>query len=176
MNAFLTEAVEIEQHPGIDLELQIQLYTASFWGVLDVVRAALNAGANVNVKNLKTGWTPLHAAAFQEHGPCVMELLEAGASPDACDAGQITPIDFASISDKVWPHFGSRGCQRVSRAALVERGLVVRMENDNKTPARVIGGLNFGINSLQISSQVSRGSNSNRSITRGGTEGDILGS
>ncbi|WAQ94269.1 F186A-like protein [Mya arenaria] len=33
----------------------------------------------------------------------------------------ITPIDFASASDKIWPHFAALGVKRVSRAELVEK-------------------------------------------------------
>lgn len=42
--------------------------------------------ADVNIQNEKTGWTPMHAAAFQEHGRCVELLLNAGARHNLADS------------------------------------------------------------------------------------------
>eukprot|EP00118_Oscarella_pearsei_P008379 m.42752 g.42752 ORF g.42752 m.42752 type:complete len:148 (+) comp33384_c0_seq9:892-1335(+) len=73
-------------------------------------------------------WTPLHAAAFQEHGKIVMYLLEAGAHPDIPDSEGRTPKDFASASDVIWSHFAAAGCQRTSKKNLVEMGIIRKVE------------------------------------------------
>jgi hypothetical protein len=52
-----------------------------------------------------TGWTALHAAAFQEHGKVVRILLDRGANPRAKDVEGRAPVDYASISEAIWPFF-----------------------------------------------------------------------
>ncbi|XP_045168751.2 ankyrin repeat and SOCS box protein 11-like isoform X2 [Mercenaria mercenaria] len=116
---FLTENIKLEGN-GPDV-IQSQLYIACFWGIKDVVDHLLRNKTDVNRQNKLTLWTPLHAATFQEYGPIVMLLLEYGAKPDSPDSVGRTPIDFASASDKIWPHFAALGCKRVSRAELVEK-------------------------------------------------------
>lgn len=57
-------------HHGL-VFIYCNIYTccaASFWGFSDVVVSLLDRGADVNHSNKVTLWTPLHAAAFQEHG------------------------------------------------------------------------------------------------------------
>eukprot|EP00054_Salpingoeca_dolichothecata_P007437 m.42891 g.42891 ORF g.42891 m.42891 type:complete len:117 (+) comp17062_c0_seq2:47-397(+) len=61
---FLTEQVEIAKDVH-QQQLQKQLFTAAFWGQHDVVRDLLQQGADPNVQNVGTMWTPLHASAFQ---------------------------------------------------------------------------------------------------------------
>ncbi|XP_052246994.1 ankyrin repeat and SOCS box protein 11-like isoform X2 [Dreissena polymorpha] len=116
---FLSENVKVEgQGQAV---VHSQLYIACFWGIRDVVDHLLRNGVDPNRANNITKWTPLHAATFQEHGPIVMMLLEYGARPDSPDYEGRTPIDFASASDKIWPHFAAMGVKRVSRAELVEK-------------------------------------------------------
>ncbi|XP_052799471.1 uncharacterized protein LOC128231078 isoform X2 [Mya arenaria] len=116
---FLSENVKVEgQGPEV---IHSQLYIACFWGIRNVVEHLLRNRVDPNHPNRITLWTPLHAAAFQEHGPIVMMLLEYGAKPDSADSEGRTPIDFASASDKIWPHFAALGVKRVSRAELVEK-------------------------------------------------------
>ena len=40
-----------------------------------------------------------------------------------------TPIDFASASDKIWPHFAAMGIKRTSRSELVEKGVLRPVSN-----------------------------------------------
>jgi len=116
--------------------LQSQLYIAAFWGLLDTVKNLLAAGADINYANPVTGWTPLHAATFREQGPVVMHLLQQGASSSAEDAEGRTPADFASASDKIWPHFAFLQCKRTLRPKLVEMG-VLRQKSGSTTHQRL---------------------------------------
>ncbi|XP_064614233.1 putative ankyrin repeat protein RF_1099 [Liolophura sinensis] len=119
---FLTENIKVEGS-GTQL-LQSQLYIASFWGMKDIVKELLNRGAAPNHQNKRTLWTPLHAATFQEHGPVVMVLLEHGADPQVKDFEGRSPKDFASASEKIWPHFAALGLQRTSKQQLIDKGVI----------------------------------------------------
>ncbi|XP_005089734.1 ankyrin-2 [Aplysia californica] len=119
---FLTDDIKV-QSTG-PFAKKTQLYVASFWGIKDSVNQLLEAGTNPNLQNEETLWTPLHAAAFQEHGPVVMSLLEYGAQPELPDAYHRTPADFASASDKIWPFFAALDVPRTSRGELVEKGIL----------------------------------------------------
>ena len=74
------------------------LCVASIWGNDDIVAYLLGQGADPNKANQHTGWTPMHAASFQEHGPIVRRLIAANANLRAQDRSMRTPIDFASVS------------------------------------------------------------------------------
>lgn len=134
VDAFITDDPQIEADPSYDRELQLQLYRASFWGLLDQVSEALARGTNPNVSNAKTKWTPLHAAAFQEHGAVVMALLDAGANPLLADARGFTPADFASVSDRIWPQFSFHQCVRRSRRDLIAAGLLREITQEASQP------------------------------------------
>ena len=54
------------------------LMVAAAHGHVDTVRALLDAGANVNTADI-TGWTPLHAAAYNGNAHIVNLLVERGA-------------------------------------------------------------------------------------------------
>ncbi|MCA9500732.1 MAG: ankyrin repeat domain-containing protein [Nitrospira sp.] len=54
------------------------LMVAAAFGHVDTVQVLLDAGADVNSKDL-TGWTPLHAAAFKGNLEIVRLLLDRGA-------------------------------------------------------------------------------------------------
>ena len=54
------------------------LMVAAAFGHVDTVKVLLNAGADVNAKDF-TGWTPLHAAAFNGNLQIVRLLLDRGA-------------------------------------------------------------------------------------------------
>ena len=71
-----------------------------------------------------TLWTSLHAATFQEHGKVVHTLCCAGANIHIKDKGGITPIDFASISEAVWPHFGAKGADKTPKAELLAKSII----------------------------------------------------
>jgi len=55
---------------------------SSFGGGLEVVRAMIEAGADVNMKD-KQGFTPLILAAQMGHTAVVQALIEAGANADS---------------------------------------------------------------------------------------------
>ncbi|XP_061185710.1 poly [ADP-ribose] polymerase tankyrase-2-like isoform X1 [Saccostrea echinata] len=122
---FLTENIRL-QGSGPEV-LQSQLYISCFWGMRDIVQQLLSKGVDVNFKNKGTLWTPLHAATFQEHGPVVMVLLENGANPEIPDSEGRTPKDFASASDKIWPHFAALGLERTPRWELIEKSVIKKI-------------------------------------------------
>ncbi|XP_059140860.1 ankyrin repeat and SOCS box protein 11-like [Physella acuta] len=119
---FLTDNVRI-QISG-PLAKSSQLYVACFWGIKDTVQKLLELGTNPNFQNSSTLWTPLHAAAFQEHGPVVMLLLEYGAEAEIPDAENRTAAQFASASDVIWPLFAALNIPRTPRSELVERNIL----------------------------------------------------
>ncbi|KAL4222378.1 hypothetical protein ACF0H5_018417 [Mactra antiquata] len=134
---FLTENVRLEgQGPNVT---QSQLYIACFWGIKDIVDHLLRNGVDVNRKNEVTLWTPLHAATFQEYGPIVMMLLEYGAKAESPDYQGRTPVDFASASDKIWPHFAALGCKRVPRSELVQKQVLRPQSSHSAGRVRVPG-------------------------------------
>ncbi|XP_078321625.1 uncharacterized protein LOC111111657 isoform X1 [Crassostrea virginica] len=123
---FLSENIKI-QGSGPEV-FQSQLYISCFWGMKDIVQQLLSRGVDVNFQNKGTHWTPLHAATFQEHGPVVMVLLEQGADPGRPDSEGRTPKDFASASDKIWPHFAALGLSRTPRWELVEKSVIKKVQ------------------------------------------------
>ncbi|XP_021369769.1 ankyrin repeat domain-containing protein 54-like isoform X1 [Mizuhopecten yessoensis] len=125
---FLTENISVEGN-GPEV-MQSQLYIACFWGIKDIVMALLAKGCDPNSQNKGTLWTPLHAASFQEHGPIVMVLLESGAQPELPDSEGRTPKDFASASDKIWPHFAMLGLSRSRKSELIEKGVIKKVTAD----------------------------------------------
>ncbi|VDI36342.1 Hypothetical predicted protein [Mytilus galloprovincialis] len=144
---FLTENIKVQ---GSDTEvLQSQLYIACFWGMKETVQEILSKRISPNSQNKGTLWTPLHAACFQEHGPIVMILLEAGAQPELPDSEGRTAKDFASASDKVWPHFAALNLKRTHKWELVEKGVIKKISsNQLNNPARQSGhGIRLAANS-----------------------------
>jgi len=133
---FLTEPDGEKAATDEQTALQSQLYIAAFWGLLDTVKNLLAAGADINYANPGTGWTSLHAATFREQGPVVMHLLQQGASAIAQDSEGRTPADFASASDKIWPHFAFLQCKRTPKQQLVDMG-VLRQKSGSTTHKRL---------------------------------------
>lgn len=117
--------------PGAVNELGLDgttpLCAAAMWGHTSLCRTLLEAMAAPGLRN-ESGprWTPLHAAALQEHGKVCMLLLDFNANPMERDTEGVTPCDYASCSEGVWPLFAARGCERVAKASLVERGVLRR--------------------------------------------------
>jgi ankyrin repeat protein len=68
------------------------LIIASHGGHADVVRALLEAGANLEMRMRSSGMTALHQAASQGHLEIARLLLAAGARVDAPDASNGTPL------------------------------------------------------------------------------------
>ncbi|XP_069111124.1 osteoclast-stimulating factor 1-like isoform X1 [Argopecten irradians] len=132
---FLTENIKVEgSGPEV---MQSQLYIACFWGIKDIVMALLAKGCDPNSQNKGSLWTPLHAASFQEHGPIVMVLLDNGAQPELPDSEGRTAKDFASASDKIWPHFAMLGLTRSKKSELVQKGVIKKVQDtgSNHRPA-----------------------------------------
>ena len=48
----------------------------------------------------------------------------AGANFRMKDKGGITAIDFASISEAVWPHFGHKGVEKTPKAELLAKNII----------------------------------------------------
>ncbi|ESO84535.1 hypothetical protein LOTGIDRAFT_196603 [Lottia gigantea] len=127
---FLTESVKIDGNGPTSLNSQ--LYIACFWGLKDIVEKILQFDIDCNLQNPASRWTPLHAATFQETGPIVMLLLQNGADPNLEDTEGRTPKDFASASDKIWPHFAMLGLKRTSRIELYEKKVLKRGASGNQ--------------------------------------------
>lgn len=101
------------------------LCAAAMWGNDAMLRLLLEAKASPGIRNDNgPGWTPLHAAALQEHGKACMLLLEYKAPPDQKDSEGVTPCDYASCSEAVWPFFAQRSCERTPKATLIEMGVL----------------------------------------------------
>ena len=67
----------------------------------DVVKALLDAGANIEVQNDQHGGTPLHIAAAHSDSPDVVKaLLNAGANIEARDEDGWTPLHYAAQFSK----------------------------------------------------------------------------
>ncbi|ETV85359.1 hypothetical protein H257_03116 [Aphanomyces astaci] len=105
------------------------LCAAALWGNEVMVKFLLARGARVSANNDGTGWTALHAAAFQEHGKVVRMLLEADADPFVRDTDGRTACDYASISEAIWPFFAARGCEKSLKPDLIDKGIIRKVEN-----------------------------------------------
>eukprot|EP00658_Telonema_sp_P-2_P078039 TRINITY_DN7217_c0_g4_i1.p1 TRINITY_DN7217_c0_g4~~TRINITY_DN7217_c0_g4_i1.p1 ORF type:complete len:249 (-),score=49.26 TRINITY_DN7217_c0_g4_i1:298-1044(-) len=106
------------------------LSAAVMWGCLDMAKLLLENGGSPNALNEGTSWSALHAAAFQEDVKLVQLLLEAGAEPGREDLAGRTPIDYASASEEIWKLFEPLGCVRSEKGALVEKGIIHKVEAD----------------------------------------------
>jgi len=100
------------------------LCAAAMWGHVNILKTLLDSMASPALRN-ENGpkWTPLHAAALQEEGKACMLLLERRANPLEKDAEGITPCDYASVSEAVWPLFAA-SCERQGKAELIQKGVL----------------------------------------------------
>jgi len=120
------------------------LCAAALWHQPEVVRLLLDAAADPGQAN-RCGKrpTPLHAATLQEDGKICMMLLSAKADPHVKDGSGVTPCDYASCSEAVWPHFAAMGCNRVSKDDLLKKGVIrkassaLELELESTTPENV---------------------------------------
>ena len=88
---------EIKQEWFGDHAQGTSLHQAAVAGHASVVRALVDAGANVQ-QATADGWTALHWAAYEGHEAAVETLLDLGA--DACkgDSDGCTPVDYARMN------------------------------------------------------------------------------
>jgi len=101
---------------------------AIMWSKLDVLRVLFKYGANGNAPFDGTRWTPLHAATLQENADMCQLLLENHADPLMEDEHRRRPVDYASAApEAVWKHFEARGCERSSKADLIEKSIIKKV-------------------------------------------------
>ncbi|GMH40115.1 hypothetical protein BSKO_08019 [Bryopsis sp. KO-2023] len=79
---------------------QTALWSASFEGYHDIVKSLLDAGAEVEAKDVRES-TPLFAAAQEGHEETVRILLNGGADPNARDKTGNTPLHVATAMCRV---------------------------------------------------------------------------
>jgi len=110
------------------------LCIAAFWDSKDIVKMLIKHGADVNVRNNGTKWTPLHCAAFQGHGKVLMQLIMFH-NPDlyAEDTSGRTPVDFASTTEKIWGFFAAKDCERTAKKELIAKGIISKVEGPAPT-------------------------------------------
>ena len=101
---------------------------AATWGYPDVVSLLLDAGCDPNARNESDNSTALHAAACQEHGKIIHLLLRGGADGTLEDGEGRTPVDFASVSDGLWPLFAARGYSRTPKDVLVAKRVIYKVD------------------------------------------------
>lgn len=119
----------LEADPGAVNELGLDgtspLCAAALWGHVAVLSLLLEAMASPGLRNDNgPRWTALHAASLQEQGKACMLLLDFKANPQDKDVEGVTACDYASCSEAVWPIFAARGCHRVPKATLIEKGVI----------------------------------------------------
>lgn len=104
------------------------LCIAAFWDSSDIVKLLMKHNADVNVRNNGTLWTPMHCAAFQGHGRVIMFLMENKPDLTLADSLGRTAVDFASTTEKIWGFFANEGCERSSKQALIDKGVITKVD------------------------------------------------
>jgi len=87
-----------------------KLLTAVKAGHKNMVRLLLNWGASPTGERLDDGWSPLHAAAWEDKVDIARLLLECGADAQRPNKGGTTPLDVAR-SKAMRELLGGRGAQ-----------------------------------------------------------------
>jgi ankyrin repeat protein len=85
------ERMSVNRMNSIDREL----FEAAKENNLPEVNRLLSVGADVNVKNTRSGWTPLHWASTNGHVQVFMELVEYGADIEVKDSFGSRPLHLA---------------------------------------------------------------------------------
>ncbi len=120
VNAFENRSAPKEASPSEALFF----YTARGHGDLKFVTGFIEAGADVNYRDEKSGRTSLHNLAAYKHPAAVRVLLEHGADPNVADKDQRTPLHDAVSYMSV----------EICRL-LIEKGADVNLKNlEGKTP------------------------------------------
>jgi uncharacterized protein len=105
LQAFFDEIAELPHFAGISpIGLPTRghygdtpLHVAAIRGDVAMIRALLDAGAEINV-NGELGYTPLHEAVEQGHAEAVRVLVERGASKDVLTEDGQSPLETAALS------------------------------------------------------------------------------
>ncbi|CAD5122877.1 DgyrCDS11278 [Dimorphilus gyrociliatus] len=105
---------------------------AAFWGYSDIVSLLLQSNADINGTNAGTNWTPLHCAAFQDHGKVIMKLMEYNPRVDIRDHQGRTAVDFASALDSIWPFFAARNCKRTHKSELLRMNIITKLSSQEE--------------------------------------------
>jgi ankyrin repeat protein len=77
---------------------EISIHDAAVAGDIEAVKQHLAAGADVNAKSERGGWTPLHAAAKGGRKEVVELLIAAGADVNAKTDDGWTPLHWAVVA------------------------------------------------------------------------------
>ncbi|KAH9191896.1 hypothetical protein AeNC1_006127 [Aphanomyces euteiches] len=114
------------------------LHLASSQGYLDIVKALLTRGADVNIKN-KDGCSPLHEASLRGHLDVVIELLRCKAAVDDVDERGKTSLHVASeknrleINGKSARDVGNRSVQSLFDTYQAEANFQSKPNSDQQT-------------------------------------------
>ena len=97
MVAALLAAGSVDQAVGqeADRDVQFALHYAAEGGYVEIARLLVNAGGDLNVRNVDNG-TPLHVAAYRGHLEVARLLISAGASINCVDDWGDTPLHDAA--------------------------------------------------------------------------------
>lgn len=82
-----------------DADGQTPLHAAISSGNPDLLLDLLDAGADVDGKVIKTGWTALHIAVSEGRGEMVNLLVLRGANPHEPDLNGLTPLSMAAAAN-----------------------------------------------------------------------------
>ena len=106
----------------------ISIYNAVDRGNIEAVKQHIAAGTDVNARDDRTGWTPLHLATIYDHKEIAELLIANGAEVNAKNDGGFTPLHAAALN-------GHKGIAEL----LIEKGANVNAKDGigGKTTARM---------------------------------------
>jgi len=96
---------------------------------MDIVKLLIAAGADVNVKNNKYGWTPLYSAAGGGHKKIAQLLIAEGADVNAKDDTGMTPLHYEAMS---WAAY--HGHKEIVELLIAKGADVDAKGDDGRTP------------------------------------------